>query len=421
MLKLPRFSESAFTVVAIFFFSRGFFGFFVDADDLENPSSSTLSTIAFTIYIVTFLLLIFRWEETCKSIFNHKWILVLLLLSIVSMLWSSVPDIAFRKSVTLIGTTLFGIYLGTHYSFEHQIKLTGWAFGISALLSFLVVFLLPSYGVMHTDALEGAWQGIYLHKSTLGENMLISFLTFYFLFELKSKYRLIGIIFCFLSTILIVFSKSAGSIVTLILILILFNIFKHLSLRSKLGVSSIFLFLTLFVLAQFYLALNLFEFLDATSKDITLTGRTPLWESLWDYIKLKIWVGYGYGSFFSATHTETQQLWKAHAWGAVHAHNGYIQILVHLGLTGLLIFISGYFYNLIKSLILYFVSKNIQALMIFFFLLYTVVFNTTEVSFLSANHLNWVLSVSYIYSMSKIHTSFPAQRCKGINLEHYNY
>jgi exopolysaccharide production protein ExoQ len=404
MRKLSFYLENLFTVVSIFYFSQGLFSLF-SAQTVDGESGSSgriLGNIGLLIYTITSILLIVRLKETYKVVRRKYWLFFLLILAITSLLWSSVPVIASKKVISMIGTTLFGIYLGSHYTFNRQLKLMGWSFGISILLSFVFVFLLPAYGIMHTDAIEGDWQGIYPHKSTLGERMVLSFLTFYFLSGLNPKHRILCNIACLLSIVLIIFSKSATSIISLLSLYIILNTIKYLSLKSKLGMVIIFLSLAGFFLVQFFLILNLPGFLNASSKDITLTGRTPLWESLWDFIKLKIWFGYGYGSFFSAAHTETQQLWKTHSWGALHAHNGYIQILVDLGFVGFIVFIWGYFTDIIKPLLYYLLSRDMRMLWIFSFLLYTVIFNFTESSFLSSLNLSWVISVAFIHSIPTI-------------------
>ena len=69
----------------------------------------------------------------------------------------------------------------------------------------------------------------------------------------------------------------------------------------------------------------------------TLTGRIPLWETLLRLASRQQIFGYGYGGFWntnnmSAIHREV-------GWQAGHSHNCYIEILVNLGLVGLLLFV----------------------------------------------------------------------------------
>ncbi|NJM45566.1 MAG: O-antigen ligase family protein [Alkalinema sp. RU_4_3] len=408
MTKLLRWGETIFAIASIFFFSQGLFGLVIDTSNSQNSpdsSSSMLRMIASIIYFVTIALLGLRWQLTCRAILKNKWMVALLALAVASALWSSMPTVVLKKVISLIGTTLFGLYLGTQYSFDRQLKLMGWAFGLAIPLCFLFIF--RGDGVMYTEAISGAWKGIYLHKSTLGENMFISFLMFYGLASLYPRRRLLCGVACLLSVILIIFSKSAISLLSLVAIVILLNVLKYSSLRSKLGVSAICFSIVLFLMVQAALIFNISEFLDFNNKDITISGRTPLWDSLWEFVQMKALLGYGYGSFFSASHLETEMLWTVYKWGPVHAHNGYLQILVNLGFVGFSIFILGYFYNLGKALILYLILKDYRTLWMFSFLLYTLVFNFTEVSFMSINHLNWVISVAYIYSLNPGHVMVP--------------
>jgi exopolysaccharide production protein ExoQ len=401
MTKLLRWGETLFAIASIFFFSQGLFGLVIDTSNSQNSpdsNSSVLRTIASIIYFITIALLSLRWQQTCRAILKNKWVMALLALAVASVLWSPMPTVVLKKVISLIGTTLFGIYLGTQYSFDRQLKLMGWAFGLAIPLSFLFVF--RGDGVMYTDAISGAWKGIYLHKSTLGENMFISFLMFYGLATVYPRHRLLCGLACILSVILIIFSKSAIALLSLVAIVILLNVLKYSSLRSKLGISAAFLAVVLFLVVQAALIFNINQFLDFNNKDITLSGRTPLWDSIWEFIQLKAFLGYGYGSFFSASHTETEMLWTVYKWGPVHSHNGYLQILVNLGFVGFAVFIVGYLYNIGRALILYLMFKGINNLWMFSFLLYTVVFNFTEVSFMSINHLNWVISVAYIYALN---------------------
>jgi len=61
----------------------------------------------------------------------------------------------------------------------------------------------------------------------------------------------------------------------------------------------------------------------------TLTGRTDIWEYLIPYAMDKIILGHGYGGFWTDAHR---------AASSSHAHNGYLDIILDLGLVGLALF-----------------------------------------------------------------------------------
>jgi len=407
MKKLTRLFEKIFVVISLLFFTQGFFTIILGSDVELNPDKDSLllRLIGLSIYLIAFFLSAFRWQKTLTFVSKNLWILFLVSLAIVSVSWSSVPDISLRKTIALIGTSIFGMYLGSAYNFEEQLKLYGCTFGISIIASFLFVFALPEYGILNNEAITGAWRGIYPHKSGMGEIMSISFITFYFLLSSATKYRLFIALNCLFSIILIYNSQSATALTLIVFIFLIGETLKKLSLKSKESVFLILSFLIIAVFVQLLFILNFNTFLDINGKDITLSGRTTLWESLWEFIRLKLWFGYGYGTFFSSLNRETQLLWKVHTWSPVHAHNGYIQLWINLGLVGLLTFLAGYISCLFNSLFKYLVFKDIKMLWIFSFLVYTVFLNFTEVSFMAINSIVWIISLASIYSMKTIKTT----------------
>lgn len=396
--------ENIFAVISLIFFSQGFFSIILGGNIVGegDVDSIFLRVIFLGIYFITFILLGLRWKRTLAFLGTNVWLLFLIALAIVSVSWSSVPDVALRKMIALLGTTFFGIYLGSNYNFKQQLRIYGWVFGISILFSFIFAVAIPEYGIMNTDSITGAWRGIYPHKNGLGESMFISFLTFYFLSNSAKRYRLLFKVCCLLSVVLIYLGNSATALISVVFVFLISQGLKHLSLQSKRSVLLILLFLIAVALIQFLLLANFNTFLSVNDKDITLSGRTTLWDSLWGFIRQKPLLGYGYGSFFSGLHRETDLLWKVHDWSPVHAHNGYIQMWLNLGIVGLLTLIIGYFSCLFNSLFKYLLSKNIQMMWAFLLLIYTVFLNCTEVSFFSVNSIVWVVSVASIYSIKVI-------------------
>ncbi|MEM9506195.1 MAG: O-antigen ligase family protein [Cyanobacteria bacterium P01_E01_bin.35] len=388
--------ENFFSVASLLLFSQGFYtiilGGAIGGD--EGDVDSALLRFAFLlIYFVTFALLGFRLPRTLAFLKTNLWILFLIGLAFFSVSWSSIPSITFRKVVSLIGSTSFALYLGSRYSFEEQLKIYAWTFGLALFLSYVFALVIPAYGIMES----GAWRGIYPHKNGLGESMFVGFLTFYFLSFSSKNYQLLFKICCLLSLIIIIFAKSATALISVLFIFSTAQGLKLLSFKSKKSVFLILLFLIFSILLIFLLMINLNTLLGLYDRDITLTGRTPLWADLWEFIKLQPWLGYGYGSFFSGLHRETDIIWQIHDWVPPNAHNGFIHIWLNVGVIGLAVFCFGYFKCIFNSLFKYLISKQIQMLWVFLLLLYTIFFNLTEVSFLSSGML-WIISLAAIYS-----------------------
>ena len=418
MNKKISYLENIFIVISLFFFSQSFFQIILGSDaDSPDKDSLLLRTVFQLIYLITFTILGLRWKKTYFAFKKNKWLLLLTALAVISVSWSSIPDISFRKTVALVGSTLFGIYFGSHHSFTKQMKILGCTFGLSIILNFFFAIFLPQYGVMNTEAIVGAWQGIYPHKNNLGASMFISFLAFHALANTFKQYRPIFYFAGILSIALIYLSESATALVGVLGTYIILETVKYLSLRSKIGVLLVLIFLTLVFLFQLIFIINFKTFLDVNDKDITLSGRTILWSSLWEFIKLRFWLGYGYGSFFSASHEPTALLWQVHDWGPVHAHNGYVQLWLNIGILGCFGFTLGYLYNTAKALFNYLTTKKYIFLWIFSFLFYTIFLNLTEVTFLSINSIVWIISVSSICSLNLEIPKRNAQKFSSTRLE----
>lgn len=393
--------ENVFTIISLLLFSHGFYPIILGKSTGKGDIDSPLLRMVFIgIYFVTLLLLTFRWQRTLTFITSNFWLLFLIGLAIFSISWSSVPHIAFRKVIALMGATMFGVYLGSRYDFEEQLGIYSWTFGIAMFFSYVFAIGLPEYGIMNTNAIVGAWQGIFPHKNGLGESMFTGFMAFYFssFLNISKRRKIFFQVLTFLAFLIVYFSESATALVSIVFIFLTAQGLKRLSVTSKKSVLLVLLFLIFTCVVMFLLLVNFNTFLSVNDKDVTLSGRTILWDTLWQFIREKPWLGYGYGSFFSGESREATLLWQIHDWSPVHSHNGYVQLWLNLGLIGLIVFLLGYASCLFNSLFKYLVFKDIRMLWIFLFLIYTVFLNMTEVSFFSSGNI-WIITLASIYSM----------------------
>jgi O-antigen ligase len=65
----------------------------------------------------------------------------------------------------------------------------------------------------------------------------------------------------------------------------------------------------------------------------TLSGRAFIWPEVLYYAQQRLLLGYGYESFWTASRIET--ISTALGWGLREAHNGYLELLLWLGVSGL--------------------------------------------------------------------------------------
>lgn len=70
----------------------------------------------------------------------------------------------------------------------------------------------------------------------------------------------------------------------------------------------------------------------------SLTGRLPLWEALLERSESRRIQGFGYGAFWTVTNNES--IHSQVGWIPGHAHSGYVETLIGLGVVGLGLLLS---------------------------------------------------------------------------------
>src|SRR5690606_14671134 len=129
------------------------------------------------IYLSSGCLLLLRPRSTYSLIKRHRILVLLLLMAAASTTWCIAPEVTLRRSVALVGMTLFGVLLAQRFTPDQLLQLLAWSLGLAALGSYMTIVLLPSYGIMEGVHL-GAWRGLYLHKNHLGRYMALGALVF---------------------------------------------------------------------------------------------------------------------------------------------------------------------------------------------------------------------------------------------------
>jgi O-antigen ligase len=74
-------------------------------------------------------------------------------------------------------------------------------------------------------------------------------------------------------------------------------------------------------------------------RDLTLTGRTNIWNLLTIPILKRPLLGYGFYAFWLGLEGESAQVIRAAHWYFGYAHNGYLEIVLQLGFIGLGVFL----------------------------------------------------------------------------------
>lgn len=262
------------------------------------------------------------------------WILITIVIS--QDMGTSIRRFVLFAMVASIAASLFFLPTGR----RNLAMLLAAACGILLGLSYLGVALMPSLAVHQaTDILEaqlaGDWRGVFGHKNTAGAVLALCF--FMGIYIARSGLKAAGIAIAIGAGFFLLMSGAKSSTMLLVLTLAISGFVTLVRSPSLRFLAIVTPLITLFALGPgTLLDANLAAFVRALPVDVTFTGRTDVWELAFDKIAERPWQGYGFGAFWSLESTrfgsEDNEAW---AGAAAHAHNGYIDAALNMGLIGL--------------------------------------------------------------------------------------
>jgi O-antigen ligase len=83
---------------------------------------------------------------------------------------------------------------------------------------------------------------------------------------------------------------------------------------------------------------NAGSLLQALGRDATLSGRTDIWNAVWNSIMQRPLLGYGYAAFWRGLQGASADIILELGWAVPHAHSGILDLWLQLGLVGVIIF-----------------------------------------------------------------------------------
>jgi len=352
------------------------------------------------LYGITFVLILRRWQQFVNFATIDKFLLVLVGITLCSVIWSAAPDVTLRRNVALAGTTMIGIYLAMRYSLSELLRLLAWAMGLAALLSIAFAVALPSYGI-DNYSVAGDWQGIYGGgKNVLGRNMSLGALVFLLLALSVRRYRWLTWAGFGVSIAVLLASDSVTSWTTLLIVAGLLLPYAALRWRYTLALPCLLAALVVVGIAGLWLQGNVDDLLIELGRDPTLTGRTEIWPAVLEMIKERPWLGYGYGGFWLGWEGESASIWHWTSHQSVHAHNGFLELWLNLGLLGLSTFVLGFMVAVGRAIIWARMTKTAEGLWPLAYLTFMLLYNLTEVSILVRNSIFWILYVVIVVAMA---------------------
>jgi O-antigen ligase len=309
-------------------------------------------------------------------------------LLVFSMFWSETPLMTLKGILIFLGVTIFAVHIGRQYSWQELSGFLRWSTTLIAVLSTYFALFKPSVGI---NSVKDGWQGILGHPIHLGNLMALSASLWLLYAFHKPKHRWLSLGFGITSLIVMKFANSAGAFCTFFVLTTLLFVAPFIQkLRTEIAFFIMVLFMSASVSLTFWLVENLDKFVTSLGKDLTFTGRVPLWNELVEMIKQRPLVGYGYEGFWQAWRgvnaPANPVVHKIGEW-AVHAHNGFLDLTLNLGLLGLLLFIFSFLTNLGLAILYMSRDKQAEAIVPILLLMFLIFSNLSETQLLEPGHI----------------------------------
>jgi exopolysaccharide production protein ExoQ len=353
-------------------------------------------------YGVVALLFAIHWKRILYVATKDKLLWVLVGLALFSVFWSPAPSSTLNSGRALVRSMMFGAYLATRYSPREQMRLFAWMTGLAAIASLF-------YGFAGPGIAAGLWRGIYTHKQYLGRMMTFGAATLFLTFLSSRKYRWLPLAGFLLALGLIFLSGSKTALVLYLLSLALLPLYQIIRYYYKTQVVLYALSLlvgsatALFMLGNWQTIV-----VDYLGKRPDLTGRQEVWELAIHKALERPWFGYGYNGFWASAESDfvIRNSWASYVLetknaGSFHAHSGFIDLFLWLGVVGLALFAIHYFSVLTRIITLLRTTKAIAYFWMLQAVLIMLLYNTTEVILiLSQGNQLWLAYVAIAFSSS---------------------
>lgn len=259
----------------------------------------------------------------------------------LSLTWAIEPSIAVRR-LALTTLTMWMLFAAMRQlKFEEAIKLLRIAMVIVLVSNYAAVLLYPSFG-MHGGnsfdefSLVGDWRGILQHKNIAGAVSALTVILF--TFERGRMPRWVQILILVAAGYFLYRSNSKTSFGLGIAAIVAGFVFLRYKLRYK---GTVIALLSLAAIGATVLS-GMYQdpLIDKFSDPKAFTGRTQIWQAELNFIRDHPILGSGYGSFWDIGASSPVFKYASGDLAMIpNGHNGYLDILVQLGIPGFLLIV----------------------------------------------------------------------------------
>lgn len=316
----------------------------------DMEAGSPLDRVFHTVILIFGLLILarrqFNWFSAVK---DHGWLLLLLGYMLLSTFWSDMLFTSFKRWTRELVAVVMAFLISTEREPRQAVE-SFFRRKIYILIPFslLLVKYYPHLGVRYSWAGNLQWTGVALQKNGLA--LLCLFSSFFLVWTLVRRWKgrdipvvgyqtLIEIVLLIMTAWLFTgpqhsIAYSATSTAALAVGLTAFGCFLWMK-KQRILISPVALMIIIAIIivygtiTPFLGGLTGYDVASTFGRDQTLTGRADIWKVLVPYAMKQPILGYGFGGFWTDAMRKMT---------SSHAHNGNLDIILNLGLVGLILF-----------------------------------------------------------------------------------
>ena len=394
---IEKSKEAIFLAVVAFVLTGALWRAFSGSADPSLDGDTQTQLILAVLYGGVLLLAVATFRWTAWLLAHSPALVGLLIVALVSPVWAEMPDLVFRRAISLLGTSLFGVVLAARLTVREQLRLTRGVLRLAALAC-LVLFVFARSHAMATDYGTGSVRGIFPHKNLFGAAMALGLLAEWYATDDSRFGRALKVAFLGLFAGLLGLSYSITSIVTVGAALTLVWCFERLHQHFRIPLPAILFFSAGLVVCVALFGGDTSIFTEMLCRSNDLTGRIDLWHSVGSMILARPFLGYGFSGFWSGASVESFTVEKYVGWSPTYSHNGYLEILLNVGAVGaglFLIFLWKGMKRTVRSAEERICKEDSWPLA---FLIFFVVHNLAECSIILQNCFEWSLCIATVIS-----------------------
>lgn len=384
--------ESLCVFFLLFHFSGAVLALFFTDPTILGYEAPLIRALWYPSYFLILILSLKNLPRIMRLVAFNPLLVLCVLWCAVSVSWSILPDISFRRAIALLITTLFGFFLAAQYDWNGLIQRIAVIFLFLAIISLGIVIVVPEYGIM-PEVHVGAWRGAWTEKNSMGGTMSKGVIVCLCAFAMQPKRGWLwvsGAILCF-GLVIMSTSKTA-------LLIALFGILGFIVIRiyRRFPIFRLPLFYTGLMVVAVFIALMLSipdDMLALIGKERTLTGRTDIWTGLIESIRNRPLLGYGYAVYWWDPIGPSYYVRLVLEWGIPSAHNGWIETWLSAGFIAVIMF-SILFLMTLWLAISRLKKGGTEAYWVILSMIMFLMFSMSESTILQQNDLSWVLFVA---------------------------